>query len=257
MLVFWTGFWCGFSLTVVLLFICLRILSVRIHNLLIKDVSKAALICNHQHHWKLQFLIPTIWVLQVMSRCFAVLRLEERARGTKLESGSKSSCGLGSEGKYPSNSTKQRLPRCIYLFFLPLNICSGSSVEFWVLSLEFIVSWTPSLFGAIIVVPLELQSLQLLALFWGAFARVKKNIYIWNVSRLSRLPGLEWTFSMGLLNYHWLCDTLLWVEMCIRWQCSTLSRPLFGHAFKRWVFIWFLFHTTYLKISSPIRKHVV
>ena len=132
MLVFWTGFWCGSALTAVLLLIYLRILSVRIHNLLIKDVCKAALICNHQHHWKLQFLIPIIWVTQVISRCFAVLRLEGRGRGTKPESGSKSSCGLAFEGKNPSNSTNQRLPRCIYLFFLPLNICSGSCVEFWV-----------------------------------------------------------------------------------------------------------------------------
>lgn len=141
-----------------------------------------------------------------MSRCFAVLRLEVRARGPKLESGSKSSWGLASEGQYPSNSTKQRLPRCIYLFFLPLNICSGSCVK---VLIELLVSWTPSLFGAVIAVTSELQSLQLLALFWGAFARVKhiimKCIQVESIAGFGidivngslKLPLLVWYFWMG------------------------------------------------------------
>lgn len=104
-------------------------------------VCKAALICNHQHHWKLQILDSH----HLMSHCFAVLRLEGRARGAKLERASKSSCGLAIEGNNPSNSTKQRLPTCIYLFFLPLNIYIYALAA--ALSFEFIVCWIPSVFG--------------------------------------------------------------------------------------------------------------
>jgi hypothetical protein len=167
-------------------------------------MCKAALICNHQRHWKLQFLIPIFWVLHVMSRCFAALRLE--ARGTKPESGSKLSCGLGSEGKHPSNSTDQRLPRGTYLFFLPLNIYiwSGSCVEFWVLSVL--------LAGPRLCVEQYLwwhynyKVCNFLALFWGGFARVFMKCHqVEAIARFGmdvvngclKLPLLVWYSLMG------------------------------------------------------------